>query len=89
MAKQSIMNLNVRLTGSLKRHVSNEVSEDGSYENVSEYVRHLIRKDKANIERLALETVKAELKLAFAAPESDYIELKAGDITKRRSPKSK
>jgi antitoxin ParD1/3/4 len=89
MANQSTMNLNVRLAGSLKRHVSNAVSADGAYENVSEYVRHLIRKDLEHTERLALESVKAELQLAFSAPESEFIELKAKDIVKRRSEKSK
>lgn len=81
---RSTMNLNVRLGGALKRHVSHEISSEGSYENVSEYVRDLIRKDKERAERVAFETVKAELQLAFSAPESEYIEVRAKDILKRK-----
>jgi len=74
------MNLNVRISGALKDFVSHEIQQ-GSYENVSEYVRNLIRKDKAWAEQKAFETLKAELKLAFAVPDSDYIKLSATDIT--------
>ncbi len=74
------MNLNVRISGALKDFVSHEIQQ-GAYENVSEYVRDLIRRDKAREEQKAFETLKAELKLAFSAPDSDYIELSAADIT--------
>ena len=77
------MNLNVRISGSLKDFVSDEIQQ-GSYENISEYVRDLIRRDKAQVELKAFETLKAELKLAFSAPESDYIELSADDILSNR-----
>ena len=80
------MNLNVRISGSLKDFVSHEIQQ-GSYENVSEYVRDLIRRDKMRAEQLAFETLKAELQLAFAAPESDYIEMSASDITGNPVPK--
>jgi putative addiction module CopG family antidote len=73
------MNLNVRISGSLKDFVSHEIKQ-GSYENVSEYVRNLIRRDKALTERKSFKILKAELQLAFSAPESDYIELSADDI---------
>lgn len=80
------MNLNVRISGSLKDFVSHEIQQ-GDYENVSEYVRDLIRRDKVRAEQQAFETLKAELKLAFAAPDSDYIELSAADITTAPAPK--
>ena len=80
------MNLNVRISGSLKDFVSHEIQQ-GSYENVSEYVRDLIRRDKMRAEQQAFETLKAELQLAFAAPESDYIEMSASDITGNPAPK--
>lgn len=73
------MNLNVRISGSLKNFVSHEIKQ-GSYENISEYVRDLIRQDKANNEKLAFEHLKAELKLTFAAPDNEYIELSAEQI---------
>lgn len=74
------MNLNVRISGALKHHVSHEIKY-GAYENVSEYMRDLIRRDKALTDQAAFERLKAELQLAFAAPESDYIKLSASDIT--------
>ena len=74
------MSLNVRISGSLKDFVSHEIQQ-GSYENVSEYVRDLIRRDKAREEQKAFETLKAELTLAFSAPDSHYIELSASEIT--------
>lgn len=73
------MNLNVRISGALKDHVSHEV-QHGDYENVSEYMRDLIRRDKANIEHVAFDKLKAELQLAFSASESEFIELSASDI---------
>ncbi len=74
------MNLNVRISGALKDFVSHELKH-GSFESVSEYGRDLIRRDKARLEDAAFKRLKAELKLAFSAPDSDYIELSASDIT--------
>lgn len=76
------MNLNVRISGALKNHVSHEIQE-GAYENVSEYVRDLIRRDKLKSEQLAFETLKTELQMAFSAPDSEYVELSAFDIKNR------
>jgi antitoxin ParD1/3/4 len=76
------MNLNVRISGSLKDYVTHEV-QDGAYENVSEYVRGLIREDKKRAEDRAFKTLKSELQLAFSAPDSEYINLSADDIKNR------
>jgi len=76
------MNLNVRISGALKDFVSHEI-QDGAYENVSEYVRDLIRRDKEKSEQTAFENLKAELQMAFSAPDSEYIELSAADIKNR------
>jgi Arc/MetJ-type ribon-helix-helix transcriptional regulator len=65
------MTLNVRLTGMLGDFVSANVGEDGAYENVSEYVRDLIRRDKARADAEAFDRLKAELARAFAVPDSD------------------
>lgn len=45
------MNLNVRISGALKEFVSHELTH-GSYENISEYIRDLIRRDKARSEQI-------------------------------------
>jgi antitoxin ParD1/3/4 len=66
------MNLNVRLTGALSDFVAGNVGQDGDFDNVSEYVRDLIRRDKARAEAAAFERLKAELDLAFAQPDDSY-----------------
>lgn len=48
-----------------------------------EYIRDLIRRNKENKERAAYEWLKAELELAFAAPESSYQLLTAAEVIAR------
>lgn len=66
------INLNVRLTGALSDFVAANVGREGGYDNISEYVRDLIRRDKARAEAEAFARLKAELGLAFAAPDDSY-----------------
>ncbi len=72
--------MTVRLSGALSDFVAANVGEDGSYENISEYVRDLIRRDKERSERVAYERLRAELVRAFAAPESSFRPLLASDV---------
>jgi putative addiction module CopG family antidote len=75
--------MTVRLSGALSDFVAANVSESGSYENVSEYIRDLIRRDKERAEQEAFDRLKAELTRAFAAPESTYQTLTAADVIAR------
>jgi putative addiction module CopG family antidote len=75
--------MTVRLSGALSDFVAANVGENGSYENVSEYVRDLIRRDKERAEREAFDRLKAELTQAFDAPESSYGPLTAADVIAR------
>lgn len=75
--------LTVRLGGALGDFVAANVGEDGSYENISEYIRDLIRRDKERVEAEAFERLKAELAKAFAAPESSYAPLTAAEVIAR------
>jgi putative addiction module CopG family antidote len=77
------MTLNVRVGGALGEFVAANVGQDGAYENVSEYVRDLIRKDKREAEERAFERLKAELNRAFGTAEADYQRLSAADVIKR------
>ncbi len=79
------MTLNVRVSGALGEFVAANVGEDGAYENVSEYVRDLIRRDRARTERETFDRLKAELTQAFAAPDSSYHTLTAGDVIRRNT----
>jgi len=75
--------LTVRLSGALSDFVVTNVGETGSYENVSEYIRDLIRRDKEHVEQRSFERLKAELACAFSAPESAYAPLSATEVIKR------
>jgi antitoxin ParD1/3/4 len=79
------MTLNVRVNGPLGDFVAGNVGEAGSYENVSEYVRDLIRKDKERAERALFERLKAELGVAFSGPDSAYGDLTANEIISRNT----
>ncbi len=80
--------LTVRLGGALGDFVAANVGETGSYENVSEYIRDLIRRDKERSEREAFERLKAELGRGFAAPDDTYRPLSASDVIARNRARS-
>ena len=82
------MTLNVRVSGALGEFVAANVGDDGAYENVSEYVRDLIRRDKARAEAEAFDRLRAELTRAFAAPDTAYQPLDADTVIKRNARKS-
>lgn len=75
--------MTVRISGALSDFVAANVSENGSYENISEYVRDLIRRDKERAESEAFDRLKSELALAFAAPEASYKPLTADEVIAR------
>ena len=75
--------MTVRLSGALSDFVAANVGADGSYENISEYIRDLIRRDKERAEKEAFDRLKAELARAFAAPESSYKPLTAAEVIAR------
>jgi len=75
--------MTVRLSGALSDFVASNVDENGAYENISEYVRDLIRRDKERREQEAFDRLKAELTQAFAAPEESYIALTAAEVIAR------
>ena len=75
--------MTVHLSGGLSDFVAMNVGENGTYENVSEYISDLIRRDKERAEKQALDRLKAELAHAFAAPESSYESLTAAQVIAR------
>ena len=75
--------MTVRISGALSEFVASNVGENGSYENISEYVRDLIRRDKERAEREAFDRLKAELTRAFAAPEESYRPFTAAEVIAR------
>ena len=77
------LTLNVRVTGALGDFVAENVGADGAYENVSEYVRDLIRRDKARVDQERFDRLRAELTRAFATPDETSVSLTADDIFAR------
>ncbi|MGQ5487339.1 ribbon-helix-helix domain-containing protein [Thauera sp. ZXT1-4] len=75
--------MTVRLNETLSEFVAAKVGEQGDYENISEYVRDLIRRDKTRLEQAMEERLRIELAHAFAAQESAYTRLTAGDVIAR------
>ena len=78
--------LTVRLSGALSDFMAASVGDSGSYENVSEYIRDLIRRDKQRVEQQGFERLKAELTHAFAAPDASYRRLTADEVILRNRP---
>ena len=83
MSRATTTTMTVRLGGALSDFVAANVGEHGAYENVSEYVRDLIRRDKERKDTDAFERLKAELTHAYAAPEASYHPLTAVDVIAR------
>ena len=75
--------MTVRVGGALGDFVAANVGADGAYENVSEYIRDLIRRDKERVEAEAFARLKAELAQAFAAPEDSFHPLTAAEVIAR------
>ena len=80
--------MTVRISGALRDFVAANVGDEGSYENVSEYVRNLIRRDKERADQEAFERLKAELTRSFSAPDETYLPLSASDIIQRNEERS-
>lgn len=81
MSKPTTMT--VRVSGALSDFIAANVGENGAYENVSEYIRDLIRRDKERAETAVFERLKAEFAHVFAAPEATYAPLTAADVIAR------
>ena len=75
--------MTVRLNSRLAEAVAANIGANGAYENVSEYMRDLIRRDMERMEKASFERLKAELNLAFSAAESSYAPLTAAEVIKR------
>jgi antitoxin ParD1/3/4 len=80
--------MTVRLNETLSDFVAANVGEQGAYDNVSEYVRDLIRRDKERDEQERFARLKAERAKAFTAPESSYRPMTATEVIARNKRKA-
>ena len=74
------MTTTVRIDDLLNDFVAENIGSSGAYENVSEYIRDLICRDKECVEHLTFERLKAELTRDFAKPDTDNATLTADMI---------
>jgi len=75
-------NINVRIKGELQTHLQQQVGEHGLYENASEYIRALIRRDlKSRSE--SWEWLKRELEPALRADQNSFVAVSAEDVIHR------
>jgi len=80
-------NVNVRITGELKKHLLQQTGKHGLYENSSEYIRALIRQDlKTQNESWAW--LKNELEPSLRASEDSYLVVNADDVISRNRSKT-
>jgi antitoxin ParD1/3/4 len=74
--------LHVRVTGVLQTHVQQQIGEDGLYENASEYIRDLIRRD-LQTQNEAWDWLKRSLEPAIRADENEFLTVSADDVIRR------
>nr|WP_232897397.1 addiction module antitoxin [Pontibaca salina] len=67
----------------MRDFVSAVVGDDGSCENVSEYIRDLFRRDKEMAEQVAFNRSKAGWTHAFATPDDTCQPLTAAEVIAR------
>ncbi|RLL49700.1 transcriptional regulator [Mariprofundus sp. EBB-1] len=75
-------NINVRIKGELQTHLQQQVGEHGLYENASEYIRALIRRDLKSRDE-SWDWLKRNLEPALRADESEFIEVTAENVIRR------
>lgn len=77
--------MTVRLNATLSEFLATKVHQDGAYENASEYMRDLIRRDMERKEQQVFDRLKAELAHAFSSPEDTYQPLTAAEVIARNT----
>lgn len=79
MASESI---HVRVTGKLQDHIRQQTGENGLYDNASEYIRALIRRDIQNNDE-AWDWLKRHIEPGLRADESEFVGVTAEDVIRR------
>lgn len=72
-------NINVRVSGTLRRHLDQQVSGSGLYENASEYIRDLIRRDLKSTEE-AWQWLQKKLEPGLRASDSEFVKVSTEEI---------
>lgn len=74
--------IHVKIGGQLQAHIDQQIGDEGLYENASEYIRALIRRDLQTRDE-AWETLQKELAPAMRAEDSEFVAVTAEDVIRR------
>ena len=78
--------IHVRISGRLQDHLHQQIGDEGLYENASEYVRALIRRDLES-KAEAWGWLKGHLEAGLHADERDFATVTAADVIRRNRAK--
>lgn len=76
--------IHVKVSGALQDHIQQQIGDEGLYENASEYIRALIRRDLQTRED-AWDTLQRELAPAMRADDSEFVAVSAEDVIRRNT----
>ncbi|RAZ87295.1 transcriptional regulator [Mesorhizobium hawassense] len=79
--------IHVRVGGRLQAHLQQQIGENGLYENASEYIRALIRRD-LQTRNEAWDWLKRQLEPGLRADESEFKAVSAQDVIRRNQSRS-
>ncbi len=79
--------IHVRVGGQLQAHLQQQIGENGLYENASEYIRALIRRD-LQTRNEAWDWLKRQLEPGLRAEESEFRAVSAQDVIRRNQGRS-
>lgn len=74
--------IHVKVSGALQDHIRQQIGDDGLYENASEYIRALIRRDLQTRDE-AWDALQRELAPAMRADDSDFVAVSADEVIRR------
>ncbi|MBX5228359.1 type II toxin-antitoxin system ParD family antitoxin [Rhizobium sp. NLR9b] len=74
--------IHVKVSGQLQDHIQQQIGDDGLYENASEYIRALIRRDLQSRNE-AWDMLQRELAPGMRADDSEFIAVSAEDVIRR------
>ncbi|OCJ10358.1 transcriptional regulator [Rhizobium sp. AC27/96] len=74
--------IHVKVGGLLQAHIQQQIGENGLYENASEYIRALIRRDLQTRDA-AWDALAGELAPAMRADDGEFVAVTAEDVIRR------
>lgn len=74
--------IHVKVSGALQDHVQQQIGDGGLYENASEYIRALIRRDLQTRDE-AWNALQRELAPAMRADDSEFAAVSTDEVIRR------